>query len=55
MLDVKDFSFFENENPFDFKGFVLKVLSYFLKVPLHNHMLDLEAYQSYQLLHNSYS
>jgi capsular exopolysaccharide synthesis family protein len=28
MLDVKDFSFFENQNSFDFKGFLLKTGSY---------------------------
>lgn len=28
MLDVKDFSFFENQNSFDFKGFLIKTLSY---------------------------
>ncbi|WP_317125175.1 GumC domain-containing protein [Flavobacterium macacae] len=28
MLDPKDFSFFENQNNFDFKGFLLKILSY---------------------------
>lgn len=28
MLDIKDFSFFENQNTFDFKGFFIKVLSY---------------------------
>ncbi len=28
MLDIKDFSFFENQNTFDFKGFLLKTLSY---------------------------
>ncbi len=28
MLDAKDFSFFENQNNFDFKGFLLKILSY---------------------------
>lgn len=28
MLDTKDFSFFENHNKFDFKGFLIKVLSY---------------------------
>lgn len=28
MLDTKDFSFFENNNNFDFKGFLLKILSY---------------------------
>lgn len=28
MLDPKDFSFFENQNSFDFKGFLIKILSY---------------------------
>jgi capsular exopolysaccharide synthesis family protein len=28
MLDVKDFSFFENQNTFDFKGFLIKTGSY---------------------------
>lgn len=28
MLDVKDFSFFENQNNFDFKGFLIKTGSY---------------------------
>jgi succinoglycan biosynthesis transport protein ExoP len=28
MLDIKDFSFFENQNSFDFKGFLLKTGSY---------------------------
>ena len=28
MLDIKDFSFFENQNSFDFKGFLIKTLSY---------------------------
>lgn len=28
MLDIKDFSFFENQNSFDFKGFIIKTLSY---------------------------
>ena len=28
MLDIKDFSFLENQNSFDFKGFLLKTLSY---------------------------
>jgi len=28
MLDTKDFSFFENQNNFDFKGFIIKILSY---------------------------
>lgn len=28
MLDVKDFSFFENQNSFDFKGFLIKTGSY---------------------------
>ncbi len=28
MLDTKDFSFFENQNSFDFKGFLIKTLSY---------------------------
>ncbi len=28
MLDTKDFSFFENQNNFDFKGFLIKTLSY---------------------------
>ncbi len=28
MLDTKDFSFFESENSFDFKGFLIKTLSY---------------------------
>lgn len=28
MLDVKDFSFFENQNSFDFKGFLIKTASY---------------------------
>ena len=28
MLDTKDFSFFENQNNFDFKGFLLNVVSY---------------------------
>ena len=28
MLDVKDFSFFENQNGFDFKGFLIKTGSY---------------------------
>jgi len=28
MLDTKDFSFFENQNTFDFKGFIIKILSY---------------------------
>ncbi|HEU4495676.1 MAG TPA: polysaccharide biosynthesis tyrosine autokinase [Flavobacterium sp.] len=28
MLDPKDFSFFENQNNFDFRGFLIKILSY---------------------------
>ena len=28
MLDTKDFNFFESQNTFDFKGFLLKVISY---------------------------
>ncbi|MBY0487784.1 MAG: polysaccharide biosynthesis tyrosine autokinase [Flavobacteriaceae bacterium] len=28
MLDIKDFSFFENQNTFDFKGFLIKTGSY---------------------------
>ncbi|RTY92283.1 polysaccharide biosynthesis tyrosine autokinase [Flavobacterium sp. GT3R68] len=28
MLDTKDFSFFENQSNFDFKGFLIKILSY---------------------------
>jgi hypothetical protein len=28
MLDIKDFSFFENQNSFDFKGFLIKTISY---------------------------
>ncbi|KRD07504.1 sugar transporter [Flavobacterium sp. Root901] len=28
MLDIKDFSIFENQSNFDFKGFLLKILSY---------------------------
>jgi hypothetical protein len=28
MLDTKDFSFFESQNNFDFKGFLIKTLSY---------------------------
>ena len=28
MLDIKDFTFFENQNSFDFKGFIIKTLSY---------------------------
>lgn len=28
MLDTKDFSFFESQNNFDFKGFLLKIVSY---------------------------
>ena len=28
MLDIKDFSIFENHSNFDFKGFLLKILSY---------------------------
>jgi len=28
MLDIKDFSFFENQNNFDFKGFLIKTGSY---------------------------
>lgn len=28
MLDIKDFSFFENQNNFDFKGFLIKTASY---------------------------
>jgi succinoglycan biosynthesis transport protein ExoP len=28
MLDTKDFSFFENQNSFDFKGFLIKTVSY---------------------------
>ncbi len=28
MLDAKDFSFFESQNSFDFKGFLIKTLSY---------------------------
>jgi capsular exopolysaccharide synthesis family protein len=28
MLDIKDFSFFENQNTFDFKGFLIKTASY---------------------------
>jgi len=28
MLDTKDFNFFESQNSFDFKGFLLKILSY---------------------------
>ncbi len=28
MLDIKDFSFFENQNSFDFKGFLIKIGSY---------------------------
>ena len=28
MLDTKDFNFFESQNSFDFKGFLLKIVSY---------------------------
>lgn len=28
MLDTKDFSFFENQNSFDFRGFLIKIASY---------------------------
>ena len=28
MLDVKDFTFFDKQNSFDFKGFLIKTLSY---------------------------
>ena len=28
MLDTKDFNFFETQNAFDFKGFLLKIISY---------------------------
>jgi uncharacterized protein involved in exopolysaccharide biosynthesis len=28
MLDIKDFSFFENQNSFDFKGFLIKIGGY---------------------------
>ena len=28
MIDTKDFSFFENQNSFDFKGFLIKIVSY---------------------------
>ena len=28
MLDVKDFSFFENKNSFDFKSFLIKIVGY---------------------------
>ena len=28
MLDVKDFTFFDKNNSFDFKGFLIKTLSY---------------------------
>ncbi|HEU4790656.1 MAG TPA: hypothetical protein VFS71_13300, partial [Flavobacterium sp.] len=28
MLDIKDFSVFENQPSFDFKGFLIKILSY---------------------------
>ena len=28
MLDIKDFSIFENHSNFDFKGFLLKIASY---------------------------
>ena len=28
MLDTKDFSFFETQNTFDFKGFLIKIGSY---------------------------
>ena len=28
MLDTKDFNFFETQNSFDFKGFLLKIISY---------------------------
>ena len=28
MLDIKDFTFFENQNTFDFKGFLIKIGSY---------------------------
>ena len=39
----------------DYVELFLKVLNFFLKVPLHKHKQDLEAFQSYQLLHNFYS
>ena len=28
MIDTKDFSFFESQNSFDFKGFLIKITSY---------------------------
>ena len=28
MLDVKDFTFFDKQNSFDFKGFLIKTISY---------------------------
>ena len=28
MLDIKDFSFFEKQNSFDFKSFLIKIVSY---------------------------
>ena len=28
MLDIKDFSIFENQSGFDFKGFLIKIASY---------------------------
>ncbi|MEQ3661695.1 MAG: hypothetical protein ABNG96_03300, partial [Flavobacterium sp.] len=28
MLDTKDFAFFESQSNFDFKGFFLKIISY---------------------------
>ena len=28
MLDTKDFNFFESQNSFDFKGFLLKIVGY---------------------------
>jgi hypothetical protein len=28
MLDIKDFNFLESQNNFDFKGFLIKVTSY---------------------------
>ena len=28
MLDITDFSFFENQNSLDFKGFLIKTVSY---------------------------
>ena len=34
MLDIKDFTFFENQNTFDFKGFLIKIGSYWLWILL---------------------